>query len=389
MGTCPINRRALLAGLTGLAGSALTLQSTAALAGHTPMPRDALAKGDPVTVIISIREQQARVYAGTTLLGSTRISSGKPGHDTPQGIFSVLDKRRFHESNIYSGAEMPYMQRLTWSGIALHEGKVPKHPASHGCIRFPGAFASDLFKLDTMNRHVVIADAMPEVFDVTSPLLFQPQLPRTASLDDASSAPSPKSKGAPVRIYLTRHTGKHRLARVQHMLSRLGFYDGTPDGTNGQETWRAIVGFQKSVGMKPTGVIRGQLLPILEAAYGVEESPQGHLYVRQNREPVFDMPVHIDGGQALLGTHLFTMGTPSPSGGKAGWTALTVDGPNQLGGTGAALEALARFRLPADARTRIEQMLTPHSSLAISDTGLGHETGKGTDFIVLTQPYFG
>lgn len=388
MATSPINRRTMLAGIAGLSGSALALHAPSALAGYSPMPREALANGDPVTVIISIRQQQARVYAGTTLMGSTRISSGKPGHDTPQGIFSVLDKRRYHESNIYSGAEMPFMQRLTWSGIALHEGQVPNHPASHGCIRFPGAFASDLFQLETLNRHVVIADDMPEVHDVTSPLLFQPQLPRTASLDEATATPAEQRAGKPLRIYLTRHTGKHRLERVQHMLSRLGFYEGTPDGINGQETWRAIVLFQKSAGMKPTGVIRGQLLPVLEAAYGVEETPQGHLYVRQNREPVFDMPLHLDGGSALLGTHLFTMGTPSQSGGEAGWTALTVDGPNQLGGTGAALEALARFQVPAEVRTRISSMLTPHSSLAISDVGLGHETGQATDFIVLTRYFF-
>jgi hypothetical protein len=101
---------------------------------YTPMPREALDQGEPFHLVVSIREQKAHVYAGTQLIGSSRISSGKPGHDTPQGIFTVMEKRRHHRSNIYSNAPMPYMQRLTWSGIALHEGHVPNRPASHGCI---------------------------------------------------------------------------------------------------------------------------------------------------------------------------------------------------------------------------------------------------------------
>jgi hypothetical protein len=145
---------------------------------YTPMPREALDQGEPFHLVVSIREQKAHVYAGTQLIGSSRISSGKPGHDTPQGIFTVMEKRRHHRSNIYSNAPMPYMQRLTWSGIALHEGHIPNRPASHGCIRLPRNFAADLFSMKTRNRHVIVADHMPQVHAVTPRTCSSPGCPR-------------------------------------------------------------------------------------------------------------------------------------------------------------------------------------------------------------------
>lgn len=125
---------------------------------------------------------------------------------------------------------------------------------------------------------------------------------------------------------------------------------------------------------------------MLEAAFGVEETPAGRLYVRQAQEPVFDMPVHLADAHEPLGTHLFSMGKPGTITNRADWVALTIEG-DTLGGAGAALAALSRFDIPATARSRIESLLTPHSSLAISDTGLGPETGKGTDFIVVTRDW--
>src|SRR5690606_8804076 len=85
------------------------------------------------------------------------ISSGQPGHRTPTGVFSILQKARYHESNIYSGAPMPFMQRLTWSGIALHAGQLPGYPASHGCIRLPYQFAQRLFGLTRIGARVVVS----------------------------------------------------------------------------------------------------------------------------------------------------------------------------------------------------------------------------------------
>lgn len=112
----------------------------------------------PVLVVVSLPQQRAYVYRNGVLIGRSTISSGKEGHETPTGVFTVLQKKRVHESNIYKGAAMPNMQRLTWSGIALHAGKLPGHPASHGCVRLPLEFSRLLFEVTKTGTTVVVAD---------------------------------------------------------------------------------------------------------------------------------------------------------------------------------------------------------------------------------------
>jgi hypothetical protein len=111
-------------------------------------------------IVISKKSQNMFVFSDGALWASTPISTGKRSHETPSGVFPILQKHKLHRSNIYSGAPMPYMQRLTWSGIALHAGWVPGYPASHGCVRVPRAFAQSLFKLTNASATtVVIGDA--------------------------------------------------------------------------------------------------------------------------------------------------------------------------------------------------------------------------------------
>lgn len=101
----------------------------------------------PLYLIISIERQMIHVYSGDRLVGLASVSTGTKGHHTPTGEFLILQKREWHRSNLYSNAPMPFMQRLTWDGIALHAGHNPGYPASHGCIRLPTAFARKLFGL--------------------------------------------------------------------------------------------------------------------------------------------------------------------------------------------------------------------------------------------------
>jgi len=108
--------------------------------------------------VISLPQQRAHVYRSGIRIGVSTISSGKPGHATPTGAFPILQKRRVHRSNLYDNAPMPYMQRLTWDGIALHAGRIPGKPASHGCIRLPKAFAKALFSVTERGVTVVVAD---------------------------------------------------------------------------------------------------------------------------------------------------------------------------------------------------------------------------------------
>jgi hypothetical protein len=132
----------------------------------------------PVLVVISLPEQQAYVYRNGVLIGRTTISSGRPGHRTPPGVFTVLEKQRKHFSNIYKGAPMPFMERLTWSGIALHGGKLPGYPDSHGCIRLPKEFSQLLFGVTRVGTTVVVANESSDSALVThpGPLMGKPEV---------------------------------------------------------------------------------------------------------------------------------------------------------------------------------------------------------------------
>jgi lipoprotein-anchoring transpeptidase ErfK/SrfK len=110
----------------------------------------------PLIINVSIAKQKVRIYDANGFFAEAPVSTGMPGHSTPMGVFSVIQKDRYHHSNIYSGAPMPYMQRITWSGIALHEGVLPGHPASHGCIRMPGAFAVKMWGWTKMGARVIV-----------------------------------------------------------------------------------------------------------------------------------------------------------------------------------------------------------------------------------------
>jgi lipoprotein-anchoring transpeptidase ErfK/SrfK len=114
-----------------------------------------------VEIVVSIPLQRAYVYRGGALIGVTTVSTGKPGHRTPTGKFDILQKRAKHFSNLYNNAPMPFMQRLTWGGIALHAGQIPGRPASHGCVRLPLAFARNLFGVTSMGGSVHIVDQSP------------------------------------------------------------------------------------------------------------------------------------------------------------------------------------------------------------------------------------
>lgn len=112
----------------------------------------------PVSIVVSVPMQMAFVYRGDRLIGATTVSTGKPGKMTPIGEYTILQKRPFHRSNLYNNAPMPFMQRLTWDGVALHAGNLPGFPASHGCIRIPTAFARKLFEATQLGGQVAVVN---------------------------------------------------------------------------------------------------------------------------------------------------------------------------------------------------------------------------------------
>ena len=115
-----------------------------------------VAPEGPVVIVVSIAQQRAYAYRNGLPIGISTVSTGKKGHETPTGVFTLLQKNIDHKSNLYDGAPMPYMQRLTWDGIALHAGNLPGYPASHGCVRLPLGFARLLYGVTRLGLTVIV-----------------------------------------------------------------------------------------------------------------------------------------------------------------------------------------------------------------------------------------
>lgn len=135
-----------------------------------------LAPSGPLAIIVSLPEQLVHVYRGGVEIGQSTCSSGRSGHRTPTGVFTILEKQRQHVSSIYKGAQMPNMERLTWGGIALHAGNLPGYPASHGCIRLPMKFSESLFEITHLGTVVIIADERTQPANVVHPGIMLPDV---------------------------------------------------------------------------------------------------------------------------------------------------------------------------------------------------------------------
>lgn len=148
----------------------------------------------PLIIAISIDKQKVRVYDSNGLFAESPVSTGMKGHSTPMGVFSVIQKHKFHHSNIYSGAPMPYMQRITWSGVAMHAGVLPGYPASHGCIRMPMAFAVKMWNWTKMGARVVVTPGEMTPASFAHPLLVaQKVTPQPAVADEPIKNELPKA----------------------------------------------------------------------------------------------------------------------------------------------------------------------------------------------------
>lgn len=141
--------------------SALTATDAENLSPGAFIWRPKLAPSGPVGILVNLGAHRVFVYRDNVLIGISTMSSGKPGHETPTGTFSILQKRKFHRSNQYDDAPMPYMQRLTWGGLAMHGGYVKDEPDSHGCVRLPRRFARDLFHVTRVGTQVIITNGSP------------------------------------------------------------------------------------------------------------------------------------------------------------------------------------------------------------------------------------
>jgi len=191
---------------------------------HTQKPtvleKEAAKPQGPLTIAVSVNKQHLKIYDANGLFAEAPVSTGMKGHSTPMGVFSVIQKQKFHRSNIYSGAPMPFMQRITWSGVALHAGVLPGYPASHGCIRMPPSFATRMYGWTRMGSRVLVTPGEVAPSGISHPLLAALKAPPpNAAVQPETSAPATKSdKGAAVTTTIAVATADLR--------STIGHADG-------------------------------------------------------------------------------------------------------------------------------------------------------------------
>jgi hypothetical protein len=163
----------------------------------------------PLMILVSVPEQTMHVYRNGVLIGRSTVSTGSKGHSTPGGVFSILEKKQTHRSKTYNNAPMPYMQRLTWTGIAMHSGALPGYPASHGCIRLPYDFSQLLFKATEKGGTVVVGDGKTPTPHLASnpglllaPKDFTPDMVRHLAKDEYDWRPERSNQG-PITIIVS------------------------------------------------------------------------------------------------------------------------------------------------------------------------------------------
>jgi lipoprotein-anchoring transpeptidase ErfK/SrfK len=306
----------------------------------------------PLSIMISLDRQQLTLYSGGEPIAHSRVSTGVKGRSTPTGVFSVIQKDRFHRSNLYDDAPMYFMQRITWSGVALHQGIVPNYPASHGCIRLPEAFAKQLWATTQIGVRVIITHGELAPHEISHPRLFTPKAPVVAQIPNSLEA-----------------------AQQAWKLAQLG-------------------GAVPMMGATATDLVNPPMLEIPRpAARPAKTSPisvfisrkEGKLFVRKGFEPLFDTPIEIERADVPLGTHVFSaVGRKNDD--ILRWTVVSMPSGNATpASVPTAAAALDRISIPQAALDRISELTTTGASLIISDQGLGPETGIGTDFIVLTR----
>jgi hypothetical protein len=410
-------------------------------------PKDTAKPVGPIVIAISIDNQQLKLYDQNGLFAETPVSTGMRGHSTPMGVFSIIQKNKYHRSNIYSNAPMPYMQRITWSGVAMHAGVLPGYPASHGCIRMPMNFAMRLWGWTRMGARVIVTPGEVSPADFSHPMLIarKSESKPVAATPDAQNHTSttPKSDRssivdvAPLDKTQLRLTPIHDRSEPVRTADASGAIPQKDDaGTTVAQAWDAGRDGSPASSEAPKDSAKETLnadkdqaratdtvAPAAVAAPPLEGTAEfigpvkprsGHiaayvsrkenkLYVRQNFEPWFEVPVTIAASDRPLGTHIFTVRSDKDDAGAYRWSVVSLPAPVRVARLdedkprrkrsavaepaapalpSSPAEALDRLSVPDDAMQRIASALAPGGSLVVSDLGLGDETGRGTDFIV-------
>ena len=354
------------------------------------------------TVVVSLDKQMLTLYADGKPVAHSRVSTGTASHPTPTGVFSIIQRDRWHRSNLYANAPMFYMQRITWSGVAMHQGVVPNYPASHGCIRLPESFARQMWGTTKMGARVIIARG-----DVVPAPITHAKLFTLKKVPDAA----PVSAGLPATPVAFETTQLGVTATDAGGLTDPGLNAVTFALRN---TRLAPTSSMDVVRTAANALDKGGRRAELQHLDGRPLKPgpvavfisrkEGKLFVRKGFEPVFDVPVTIAQPEQPFGTHVYTALSFEDDNSTLRWNVVSlapsastfrkaekgrkvakVAEPVVAGPASSAAQSLERVTIPQEAIDRISEMMSPGSSLIISDHGISGETGKGTDFIVLTR----
>jgi hypothetical protein len=371
----------------------------------------------PLQIFISINQQKLHLYSDGVHVADTSIATGVPSLPTPLGVFSVIQKQVFHRSNIYSGAPMPYMQRITWSGVAMHEGESIGHRASHGCIRMPHDFAVRLYHLTKLGARVIIANSELKPTEFADPHLFaHKEIP-----PEVASPVDPVDNGVEPVVAKSAQLAVHANTRAPVQSDVVTPQAAPPAMKPDQKTESVAPGADAGASgvaapptsPTPTDLVKAAAAKQMPISIFISRKRQ-RLYIRQDFTPLFDTAVTIAQPDAPLGTHVFTaLEFTGPERTILRWNVVSLPGEplkhvryveerrdrrghvrrreieeERAGDTpppqGPA-QLFDRIEIPPEVSEAIAQMIIPGSSLIISDHGLGDETGEGTDFIVVTR----
>jgi hypothetical protein len=247
----------------------------------------------PVVVLVSVPEQMAYVYRNGIEIGMSSVSSGKPGHETPAGVFTILEKDVDHHSSTYNNAPMPYQERLTWDGVALHAGRLPGYPASHGCVRLPYEFSKLLFGVTAMGGTVIVADAHSDPAEVQHPGMLLPHalekaVPGATPIDLPADtmlwAPERAPQG-PVAILLSGGNRRVYVYRNGELIGEAEIEIDRPEVPLGMAVYTMLEGFEGP--SDESGVFAGDRPKHRWhlVALGIDDAPIGGHVVERIRMP--------------------------------------------------------------------------------------------------------
>ena len=362
---------------------------------------------DPLTLIISLKDQRLDVYRGLQRVETTPISSGKRGYETLTGVFGILQKKKEHYSNLYDSAPMPWMQRLTRSGTAIHAGVVPNRPASHGCVRLPHSFAPKIYGMTEIGGKVaMLTGDMVEPKRIESSTLVMPVfqtdpgttrivasvdaglreaaraavLSSKAKLASAIDAEADAEDKAHWHILVTRREERDIAIGSQEALAAMGYLKPQDKfvGYLGNGTKKAIRAFEKDHGLRPRGLFTEEVAAKIYQAAGKGPLPDAYLFLRKGLSRVRHVPVQLREAKKPLGTHLFTYLHPS-DGSEPGWIGFSLEGEDSK-------SVLDRITIPENMRHQISMGLRPGASLIVADVAKHSSVlPEGDDFIVRTN----